>query len=106
MSLEEASAREPRRSGLDSHGRDPLQSSTLDRAAASIEVTPMQVAPAWLPQRSPNILLIPGTPSVQHLRQNLKAAPLQLPAEMIAHRDSIGGDRDKGGKTSQARLAI
>src|SRR5580704_6265332 len=52
-------------------GFTPLQSSTLDRVAASIQATPMQVALAWLLQRSPNILLIPGTSSVKHLRENL-----------------------------------
>jgi aryl-alcohol dehydrogenase-like predicted oxidoreductase len=51
----------------------------------------MQVALAWLLQRSRNILLIPGTSSTEHLRENLKAATLQLPPEMIAELDSIGG---------------
>ena len=72
-------------------GFSPLQSSALDAAAASLETTPMQVALAWLLQRSPNILLIPGTSSVEHLRENLKAATLQLPPAMIAELDSIGG---------------
>jgi pyridoxine 4-dehydrogenase len=72
-------------------GFSPLQSSVLDAAAASLEATPMQVALAWLLQRSPNILLIPGTSSLKHLRENLDAAPLQLPSEMIATLDSIGG---------------
>jgi aryl-alcohol dehydrogenase-like predicted oxidoreductase len=72
-------------------GFNPLQSSVLDAAAASMRATPMQVALAWLLQRSPNILLIPGTSSVEHLRENLKAATLQLPAEIIANLDSIGG---------------
>jgi short-subunit dehydrogenase len=71
-------------------GFTPLQSSALDAAAASLQATPMQVALAWLLQRSPNILLIPGTSSVEHLRENLKAATLQLPSEMIADLDSIG----------------
>jgi aryl-alcohol dehydrogenase-like predicted oxidoreductase len=70
-------------------GFTPLQSSALDAAAASLQVRPMQVALAWLLQRSPNIVLIPGTSSVEHLRENLKAATLQLPAEMIANLDSI-----------------
>ena len=70
-------------------GFTPLQSSTLDAAAASLEATPMQVALAWLLQCSPNILLIPGTSSVQHLRENLNAATLQLPHETIADLDSI-----------------
>jgi pyridoxine 4-dehydrogenase len=71
-------------------GFTPLQSSALDAAAASLQATPMQVALAWLLQRSPNILLIPGTSSVKHLRENLKAATLQIPPEMIANLDSIG----------------
>ncbi len=73
-------------------GFSPLQSSALDAAAAALQVTPMQVALAWLLQRSPNILLIPGTSSVEHLRENLKAATLQIPSEMIAGLDLIGGD--------------
>jgi pyridoxine 4-dehydrogenase len=72
-------------------GFTPLQSSALDAAAAALQATPMQVALAWLLQRSPNILLIPGTSSVGHLRENLRAAALQLPAEMIADLDRIGG---------------
>ena len=71
-------------------GFTPLQSSVLDAAAASLESTPMQIALAWLLQRSPNILLIPGTSSVEHLRENLKAATLQLPPAMIADLDAIG----------------
>jgi len=70
-------------------GFTPLQSSVLDAAAASLESTPMQIALAWLLQRSPNILLIPGTSSVEHLRENLKAATLQLPPAMIADLDAI-----------------
>jgi pyridoxine 4-dehydrogenase len=71
-------------------GFSPLQSSKLNAAAASLRATPMQVALAWLLQRSPNIVLIPGTSSVEHLRENLKAAALQIPSEMIANLDSIG----------------
>jgi pyridoxine 4-dehydrogenase len=71
-------------------GFTPLQSATLDAVAASLKATPMQVALAWLLQRSPNILLIPGTSSVEHLRENLKAATLQLPPETIAQLDTIG----------------
>jgi aryl-alcohol dehydrogenase-like predicted oxidoreductase len=70
-------------------GFTPLQSSALDDAAASLQVTPMQVALAWLLHRSPNILLIPGTSSIAHLRENLQAATLQLPAEILAGLDSI-----------------
>ena len=73
-------------------GFSPLQSAKLDAAAASLGVTPMQVALAWLLQRSPNILLIPGTSSVEHLRENIKAATLQIPPEALAELDSIGGD--------------
>ena len=71
-------------------GFSPLQSSALDAAAASLQATPMQVALAWLLQRSPNVLLIPGTSSVKHLRENLNAATLHLPSGMIADLDSIG----------------
>ena len=70
-------------------GFSPLQSSALDTVAASLQATPMQVALAWLLQRSPNILLIPGTSSLQHLRENLRAATLQLSVEGIADLDSI-----------------
>jgi pyridoxine 4-dehydrogenase len=70
-------------------GFTPLQSSALDAAASSLEATPMQVALAWLLQRSPNILLIPGTSSVQHLRENLEAAALELPTEIIANLETI-----------------
>ena len=72
-------------------GFSPLQSSVLDAAAASLQAGPMQVALAWLLQRSPNILLIPGTSSVNHLHENLKAATLHIPSEIIADLDSIGG---------------
>src|SRR5271169_6037215 len=65
-------------------GFTPLQSSALDSTAAALEATPMQVALAWLLRRSPNILLIPGTSSVEHLRENIRAGALQLPLEIIA----------------------
>ncbi|MCU1252953.1 MAG: aldo/keto reductase [Edaphobacter sp.] len=71
-------------------GFTPLQSSALDRAAASLNATPMQIALAWLIQRSPNILLIPGTSSVEHLRENLKAATLQIPPETIVQLNAMG----------------
>ncbi len=71
-------------------GFTPLQSSKLDAAAAALQATPMQVALAWLLQRSPNILLIPGTSSVGHLRENLAAASLRLPPEIIADLDQMG----------------
>jgi aryl-alcohol dehydrogenase-like predicted oxidoreductase len=70
-------------------GFTPLQSSTLERVAASVQATPMQVALAWLLQRSPNILLIPGTSSVEHLRENLRADSLELPANAIAELNAI-----------------
>ena len=70
-------------------GFDPLQSSALDAAATSLGATPMQVALAWLLQRSPNILLIPGTSSVNHLRENLQAATLRLPADTLAKLNAI-----------------
>jgi pyridoxine 4-dehydrogenase len=71
-------------------GFTPLQSSTLDSYAASLQVTAMQLALAWLLHRSPNILLIPGTSSVAHLRENLRAATLSIPAEVVAGLDGIG----------------
>jgi pyridoxine 4-dehydrogenase len=71
-------------------GFTPLQSSELNTVAASMKATPMQVALAWLLHRSPNILLIPGTSSLEHLRENLKAATLELPTEMISDLDAIG----------------
>ncbi|HYL99559.1 MAG TPA: aldo/keto reductase family oxidoreductase [Blastocatellia bacterium] len=70
-------------------GFTPLQSSALDRVAAAMGATPMQVALAWLLRRSPNILLIPGTSSVEHLRENLDAAALELPLNAIAELDAI-----------------
>jgi aryl-alcohol dehydrogenase-like predicted oxidoreductase len=70
-------------------GFTPLQSSTLDAAASSMQATSMQVALAWLLQRSPNILLIPGTSSLDHLRENLEAAALVLPSEIIANLERI-----------------
>ena len=75
-------------------GFTPLQSSILESAAARLEATPMQVALAWLLQRSPNILLIPGTSSVEHLRENLKAAKLQIPPEIVAELNSIGANEN------------
>jgi aryl-alcohol dehydrogenase-like predicted oxidoreductase len=75
-------------------GFSPLQSSKLNEVAATLEATPMQVALAWLLHRSPNILLIPGTSSVQHLRENLKAATLKLPDDLLAKLDGIGSKAD------------
>ena len=75
-------------------GFNPLQSAALDAVAASLKATPMQVALAWLLQRSPNILLIPGTSSVQHLRENLKAAALTLPADTLATLNAITAESE------------
>ncbi|MGX7895596.1 oxidoreductase [Tsuneonella sp. HG222] len=70
-------------------GFNPLQSETLNAVAAELGATPMQVALAWLLQRSPNILLIPGTSSPDHLRENVAAADLELPAGALARLDGI-----------------
>ena len=71
-------------------GFTPLQSSVLNEAAARLQVTPMQLALAWLLRRSPNILLIPGTSSLTHLRENLQAATLRLPLEVTSVLERIG----------------
>jgi pyridoxine 4-dehydrogenase len=79
-------------------GFSPLQSSTLSAVAARLDATPMQVALAWLLHRSPNILLIPGTSSVAHLRENLAAAELNLPDDALKELDrvaSIAGRSDR-----------
>jgi aryl-alcohol dehydrogenase-like predicted oxidoreductase len=68
-------------------GFSPLQSAALDEVAAALDATPMQVALAWLLQRAPNILLIPGTSSLAHLRQNAAAATLVLPPDALARLD-------------------
>jgi pyridoxine 4-dehydrogenase len=73
-------------------GFTPLQSSALEGAAKSLNATPMQVALAWLLQRSPNILLIPGTSSVAHLRENLNAATLQLPPQTVTDLNEIAAN--------------
>jgi aryl-alcohol dehydrogenase-like predicted oxidoreductase len=70
-------------------GFSPIQSSKLNDAAAALGATPMQLALAWLLQRSPNILLIPGTSSVAHLRENLAAATLTIPADALVNLNSI-----------------
>ena len=72
-------------------GFSPLQSDTLSRVAIRLDTTPMAVALAWLLQRSPNILLIPGTSSVEHLRENVAGAGLQLPDDAIKELDDIAG---------------
>jgi len=70
-------------------GFSPLQSGVLSEVAGRLDATPMQVALAWLLHRSPNILVIPGTSSLHHLRENLKAATLQIPAEVLADLDAV-----------------
>lgn len=72
-------------------GFAPLQSSALSDVAGRLGATPMQVALAWLLRRAPNILLIPGTSSVAHLRENLAAAELSLPADVLSALDGIAG---------------
>jgi pyridoxine 4-dehydrogenase len=74
-------------------GFSPLQSNVLSKAAEHLAATPMQVALAWLLQRSPNILVIPGTSSVEHLRENLLAGALDIPAEVLATLDAISTHR-------------
>ena len=74
-------------------GFTPLQSSTLSDVAARLGATSMQVALAWLLRRSPNILLIPGTSSLAHLRENLAAAALDLPQEAMTALDGIGASK-------------
>jgi aryl-alcohol dehydrogenase-like predicted oxidoreductase len=70
-------------------GFSPLQSDVLSHVASRLDATPMQVALAWLLQRSPNILVIPGTSSVQHLRENLQSATLQIPPEELSALDAM-----------------
>jgi aryl-alcohol dehydrogenase-like predicted oxidoreductase len=72
-------------------GFSPLQSTALSDVAVRLKAMPMQVALAWLLQRSPNILLIPGTSSVAHLHENPAAASLILPDDAVAGLDAIGG---------------
>jgi aryl-alcohol dehydrogenase-like predicted oxidoreductase len=72
-------------------GFTPLQSSTLSDVAARLGATPMQVALAWLLRRAPNILLIPGTSSVVHLRENLAAAGIRLPDDEVKELDRVAG---------------
>lgn len=76
-------------------GFTPLQSSTLSAVATRLGATPMQVALAWLLRRAPNILLIPGTSSPQHLRENLAAADLILPEATLGELDRIGAADDR-----------
>lgn len=74
-------------------GFSPLQSGALSAVAAQLDATPMQVAIAWLLQRAPNLLLIPGTSSVTHLRENLAAASLVLPSDALAALEGIAPTR-------------
>jgi pyridoxine 4-dehydrogenase len=72
-------------------GFSPLQSETLTAVAKRLDASPLSVALAWLLQRSPNLLLIPGTSSVAHLRENVAGAALELSADAVAELDAIGG---------------
>jgi len=81
-------------------GFSPLQSSTLDRVAASLKATPMQVALAWLLHRSPNILLIPGTSSTSHLRENLAAAALELTPDAIGELNAVAASAPAAGRSA------
>jgi aryl-alcohol dehydrogenase-like predicted oxidoreductase len=76
-------------------GFKPLRSPILDQAAASAGATTRQVALAWLLQRSPNILIIAGTSSVEHLHENLRAATLQLPPEIVAQLNEVAASAPK-----------
>lgn len=76
-------------------GFTPLQSDTLANVARKLGATPMQVALAWLLRRAPNILLIPGTSSVGHLRENLAAAELDLPADALKVLNGIGSEAEQ-----------
>jgi aryl-alcohol dehydrogenase-like predicted oxidoreductase len=71
-------------------GFSPLQSEGLDRVAQRLGASPLSVALAWLLQRSPNILLIPGTSSREHLRENVAGAGLELPEDAVAELDALG----------------
>ncbi|HEU5419157.1 MAG TPA: oxidoreductase [Streptosporangiaceae bacterium] len=78
-------------------GMSPLQSETLHKVAARLDATPMSVALAWLLQRSPNLLLIPGTSSADHLRQNIAGAGRELPADALADLNAIGSEDKPAG---------
>ncbi len=82
-------------------GFNPLQSASLDDVAKSLGATPMQVALAWLLQRSPNVLLIPGTSSVQHLRENLMVAALTLSADTLAKLNAIAAESEQKNKSKE-----
>ena len=72
-------------------GFTPLQSTALTDVAKRMDATPMQVALAWLIERSPTFALHPGTASLEHLRENLAAPSLELPPDMVSALDDIGG---------------
>jgi pyridoxine 4-dehydrogenase len=86
-------------------GFSPLQSTTLSDVAVRLDATPMQVALAWLLQRSPNILLIPGTSSVAHLRENLAADELNLPDDALKELDGVAGTAGRGDRASVSPAA-
>ena len=86
-------------------GFSPLQSSTLSAVAARLDATPMQVALAWLLHRSPNILLIPGTSSVAHLRENLAAAELNLPDNELKELDGVASIAGRSDRVSASPAA-
>jgi pyridoxine 4-dehydrogenase len=87
-------------------GFSPLQSDTLSSVAARLDTTPMAVALAWLLQRSPNILLIPGTSSVKHLRENVGAgAVLPLPDDALAELNDIAGSSSNSTMVTRGRTA-
>jgi aryl-alcohol dehydrogenase-like predicted oxidoreductase len=86
-------------------GFSPIQSSALSSLAARLEVTPMALALAWLLRRSPNVLLIPGTSTLAHLRENVAAARLDLTDALLAELDAIGresGDTGAGSANAHA----
>jgi pyridoxine 4-dehydrogenase len=74
-------------------GFSPLQSETLQTVAARLETAPTSIALAWLLQRSPNLLLIPGTSAAGHLRENIAGAALELPADALAELNAVGGEK-------------
>jgi pyridoxine 4-dehydrogenase len=86
-------------------GLSPLQSSTLSAVAARLDATPMQVALAWLLRRSPNILLIPGTSSLAHLRENLAAAELNLPDNELKELDGVASIAGRSDRVSASPAA-
>ena len=81
-------------------GFNSLQSETLDAVASQIGASPLQLAQAWLLQRSPNILLIPGTSSVEHMRENLAAGEIDIPADALERLDGIAGYNGGTGPTA------